>query len=274
MLPRPMTTAEMNMARPLFPQMMFQRVVVTDEPTDVYNCLAYTVCAATWVWPWRPVTRKVSKQEFDDLYRRYGYKPSGFHPTIGVAGKDATDMLHGYRHLLSGNAMGESKLGQWLRVRHGLDDIVGGFYGWHMGDYAPAQLGEAEPMTPSPNVPLDLLQAVQTETAGVPQALRDSFERAYAVWQKTWSDPAIALSSSPGPRVGTQEFRDLVALGTPILPLLMERALQQEHWSAVLAIDELTGRTDEALDLDDPKVLEGEQGRAIDTVRRWLESGS
>src|SRR6059036_2192500 len=90
---RPLTAKERTMASLMWPNMTVSGVVVTDEATPVYNCLAWTLgITTTWLWPWPP--GDVTKGEFDTLYGSYGFAPSATGP-IAVFGTSPASMKHG-----------------------------------------------------------------------------------------------------------------------------------------------------------------------------------
>jgi hypothetical protein len=110
-------------------------VIVTDNATARYNCLAWTLGISTsWIWPWPP--GNVTKADFDTLYHNQGFVPSGS-GSIAVFGINQNAMTHGS---ISGPGHGprwESKCGAWLRIQHGLAEMEGGvLYGNVLGFYS------------------------------------------------------------------------------------------------------------------------------------------
>lgn len=107
--------------------------------------------------------------------------------------------------------------------------------------------------------------------AKIDASLRKAFDDAYARWSATWSDPSIAVSSVPCDYAKSPEFRELLAMGEPIVPLLMEKLVDPNQFFALQLVEHL-GRQEviAEFEADDPAVLEGEQERAAATVRQWL----
>jgi hypothetical protein len=119
----------------------------------------------------------------------------------------------------------------------------------------------------------DQLNYVEARASQVDRQLKDQFDEAYGAWKATWNHPLIAFSSAPAARAQTVEFLELIALGPEILPLLMEKLTDQDEFFALVAVDRLA--RPELLvtyELDDEAVLLGEQGRAIETVQRWVQT--
>jgi hypothetical protein len=269
--------------------MNIDAVVVTDEATNRYNCLAWTLgITMNWVWPWG--SRMPTKPEFDDFYRSHGSNPASA-GTIAAYGLDPNLMTHAS---ITGPGHGprwESKAGAWLRIQHGLDEMEGGsLYGDVLGFYglgglvlAHSQPSSLPLQTPAraPAMPEvvgltpDQLADVHARATAVDKDVRRRFEKVYAAWKSTWSRPMIAVSSAPAARAQSAEYHDLIALGPEILPLLMEKLTDPNEFFALVAVDRLEGpelRVSHAV--DDEAVLLGEQGRAIETVQRWIQRES
>ena len=97
------------------------------------------------------------------------------------------------------------------------------------------------------------------------------FDKAYAAWKATWNHPLIVISSAPAARAQSVEFLELISLGSEILPLLMEKLTDPDEFFALVAVDRLARpELQVTQEHDDEAVLLGEQGRAIETVQRWV----
>jgi hypothetical protein len=116
------------------------------------------------------------------------------------------------------------------------------------------------------------LKFLKSRVQQVSPALKARFERAYRTWKETWDDPLIALSSSSTSRTQTPTFIELVSLGPEILPLLMEKLTIPDEFFALEAVDRLRPQFIITRQPDDPAVLLGEQGRAIETVKQWIRT--
>jgi hypothetical protein len=119
----------------------------------------------------------------------------------------------------------------------------------------------------------DQLHYVRTRAAQVDKHLKERFDKAYAAWKASWSHPLIAVSSAPEARAQTVEFLELISLGPEILPLLMEKLTDPDDFFALVAVDRLARpELQVTREPDDEAVRRGEQGRAIETVQRWVQS--
>jgi hypothetical protein len=286
---RSLTPQEKAQARQVWPRMNVDAVVVTDEATNRYNCLSWTLGITTsWVWPWG--SRNATKAEFDALYRSYGFSPAGA-GTIAAFGLNLNSMTHGS---ITGPGHGprwESKCGAWLRIQHSLGEMEGGsLYGNVLGFYRRVALLtadlqqanerlqtllKAQTMKELINLTDDQLHYVRTRATQADEQLKARFDQAYSSWRATWNHPLIAVSSAPSARAQTTEFLELIALGPEILPLLMEKLTDPDEFFALVAVDRLVRPELQVIrELDDEAVLLGEQGRAIETVQRWVASES
>ena len=272
---RALTAQEQQSARQTWPRLNVGAVIVTDEATNRYNCLSWTLgITSSWVWPWG--SRNATKAEFDVLYKGYGFqpKPNG---EVSAFGLNLNSMTHGS---ISGPGHGprwESKCGAWLRIQHGLNELEGGtLYGDVRGFYSRsrgllAAAGSELMRTEDMKVDNSELEAIRRKISSIPQDLRDRFTIAYNAWKETWQHPLILSSSNPVDRTLSTQFLDLISLGPGIIPLLIERLATSDEFFALQAVDRLAPSTHVVtFDLDDPSVLQGEQARAAATVRRWL----
>jgi len=105
----------------------------------------------------------------------------------------------------------------------------------------------------------------------IPAEKAADFERRFGAWKKIWHTGSQGFSSDPYTRTKTSEYRELVALGKEILPLLAFRLTDENNFLALPAFEELADkRFIVTINAADEKVLEGEQGRAFRTVRNWI----
>ena len=275
---RPLTPQEKAQARQVWPRLDVHSVVVTDEATRRYNCLAWTLgFADRWVWPW--VGRNATKADFDALYRSFGFQ-SAASGTIASFGLNLSSMTHGS---ISGAGHGprwESKRGAWLRIQHSLSELEGGqLYGDVVSFYGRGATITGRSKTTSGTgqsmVALKLSKEeakfLKSRLDAITPELRESFEKAYQAWKRTWDHPFIVVSSDPSARTQTPAFLELIAMGRDILPLLMEKLLDPDEFFALQAVDRLL--RPEAIvvhDFESGTALAGEQARALETVRRWI----
>jgi hypothetical protein len=279
-VPRPLTAQEQAQARQVWPRMNVAAVAVTDNATNRYNCLAWTLGISTsWIWPWSKPN--VTKTDFDALYHSNGFTTAGAGP-IAVFGLSPTSMTHGS---ISGPGHGprwESKCGAWLRIQHGLAEMEAGtLYGNVLGFYSqplsttfegPPAAGRLRSMKTA-KITKDDIKFIRSRVQQVNRELKTRFDQAYHTWKETWNHPLIAINSSPTSRTQTPAFLELISLGPEILPLLMEKLTDPGEFFALQAVDRLF-RPQFVISYppEDPATLLGEQERAIETVKQWVRT--
>ncbi len=275
---RSLTPQEQTHAQFLWPNMNGGGVVVTDNATPRYNCLAWTLGITTsWIWPWG--SANPTKSEFDDFYQTQGFIPSAFGP-IAVFGISLLEMTHGAVSGPKHGARWESKCGTWLRIQHGLAEMEGGrTYGNVLGFYSPSDNGAIDvPSSVERDANMKTQKLSRTDAKflkerveKVEPALRERFDKTYRAWREVWNHPMIVVSSNPRDRTHTPAFLEMIALGPDILPLLMEKLTHADEFFALQAVDRLLKpEMIVHFEPDDPAALLGEQHRAFETVRRWI----
>lgn len=116
---RPLTAVEKTRFQGYFPSMNVNNVVVSGEATDVYNCIAWTVgSTSAWLWPGS------SLAHFDSFYSGYGFTRASDGP-IAAWGHSTSDMTHGSISDPGHGPRWESKVGEDLRIQHGLGEMAG-----------------------------------------------------------------------------------------------------------------------------------------------------
>lgn len=272
---RQMTPQEKQRFKGYFPNLDVNQAVVTGEATQVYNCLSWTLGVTNrWIWPGANI------QDFDKLYKAAGFVRASNGP-IAAWGSSLSAMTHG---CISGPGHGprwESKCGSDLRIQHGLNELVGQSYGRVLAFYAKsaalaagrAHIDRARKMGPKRNaLSREERGVLKREISRISADKRREFEERYANWRKTWSEPHLRIQSDPSSLRHSKEFAALGALGSEVLPLVIEKIAQPNEFFALQLYDAL--QHDPSLrievDVDDERILEGEQGRAERVVKHWL----
>jgi hypothetical protein len=115
-------------------------------------------------------------------------------------------------------------------------------------------------------------ERVDELAAAVPADIRTAFETAY----RSWLDAvrmSPALDSSTSFLIRPPEFARLLALGPQIVPLVMQRLADPNDWVAIALADALLPQElGVEVSFDDPRALEGEQGRARRLLELWAEA--
>lgn len=273
---RQMTPQEKSTFKGWFPNLDVNAAVVTGEATQAYNCISWTVGVTnSWLWPGASIAN------FDTFYQQWGFARTGNGP-IAAWGSSTSNMTHG---CISGAGHGprwESKCGSSLRIQHGLTELEGATYGRVLAFYSKTRIA-----APFAEALAELLASkgqrlmklsttekaiLKKDVANVPKDVQTAFRKAFEAWKKTWSAGSLSIDSNPYSRARGKEFDDLVAFGSQILPLVVETLADDENFFSLVLYD--TMQADARLILqyepDDPRVLQGEQGRAALVVKMWL----
>jgi hypothetical protein len=80
----------------------------------------------------------------------------------------------------------------------------------------------------------------QGEAEGSGPTLKEEFDTKFSAWEKRCSRIDIAIQSDTSARTNIEEYRALVAMGKPALPLLMEK-LEAGEFFLNKAVQEITG---------------------------------
>jgi hypothetical protein len=273
-LPRKLTASEKIDFLSAFPLLDVDFTIVTDEPSGVYNCISWTVGITNfWHWPGSTLAN------FDSFYSQFGLtrKAKGF---VAAWGFDNNSMTHG---CISGPTHGpcwESKCGSWARIQHCLNELNGPSYGhviayytWKI-KYVPLPIYLKKYMKLKKEFTKDEISRIKALIKEVPAQKAADFEKRFSAWKKIWHTGSHGFSSDPYTRTKTAEYRELVALGKDILPLLVSKLMDEANFLALPAFEELADKKHIIrINAEDEKVLEGEQGRAFRTVKNWIAAG-
>ena len=118
------------------------------------------------------------------------------------------------------------------------------------------------------------INRLKTLIKEIPREKAVDFEKKFSSWKKIWHTGSNASSSDPYTRTKTAEYRELVALGKEILPLLASKLMDETNFLALPAFEELAANKKLIIRINaaDEKVLEGEQGRTFRTVKKYMTS--
>jgi hypothetical protein len=271
-----MNTAEKQRFVGYFPSLNVDQAVVTGEASTVYNCISWTVGVSDrWLWPGSSIA------DFDTFYRGFGFVQAGDGP-IAAWGHSTSSMTHGS---VSGPGHGprwESKCGSDLRIQHGLNELVGSSYGRVVAFYRRSRLLEAAFASLLENRMKEKIaksyltgaekKALRDQVNSVRREVRSDFDIAFSAWKDTWFSGGLAINSNPHSRTIGKEFDALVAMGPPILPLIVEKLADPQNFIALQLYDAMQPNERLLVQFkpDDERILEGEQGRARRVVQAWF----
>ena len=100
----------------------------------------------------------------------------------------------------------------------------------------------------------------------MPSDLRGRLGVRYRAWKYSLNRPDISLSVNPKCEASPRNF---ARLGPSIIPLVVDKLTRRDEPSALRIYDALQDRSE--LRVDSPQYTSEEQ-RAVETVKRWLDS--
>lgn len=99
-----------------------------------------------------------------------------------------------------------------------------------------------------------------------------NFEKVFAAWVDRWMSPKYAPSSRLEDAKDLPEFSQLLAMGTKILPLVVEKMLDDENLLAVVLYDALQDNKELKVMYVGNEYLKGEQYRMRLSAKKWIDS--
>lgn len=268
-----------------FPRLDVNRMnIVTAESTGTYNCFSWSVGITT---RWNNVR---TVREADRFYAEWGFtrvRPD--RGQIALMGANFLNIKHGFRKVRGVLPRWSSKCGRNVRISHKLKELESSSYGRVLAHYGPRRLpvpgggafrlsALASGVLNETSVPQLALtkrdrRILQQDIKAVPGKLKESFSERFNAWKQDWPQ-VMRFSSDVGVVTCLDTFHPLLALGEEALPLLVDQLCDPENFPA-LQLYELM-QTDSALvyeyEDDDETIIEGEQGRALNTVLLWIEN--
>ena len=277
---RNMTSAEKKRFKKYFPNLDVNKAKVSGAATTKYNCIAWTVGVTNrWIWPGSNLS------DFDRFYNSKGFIRSSNGP-VAAWGHMKTNMTHGCISGVGHGPRWESKCGSDLRIQHGLNELVGSMYGRVIAFYKKQtllladatdielRLGNASKLKGARKVKLrkEQSEALLSVLKTVHEKRLVEFEELFEAWRETWDAPHTAHLSDPGFVRYNPEFAALTAMGDDIIPLIVQKLVDPNNFFALQLYDSLQSDSASVIEIepDDDSVFDGEQGRAAQTVERWI----
>ena len=110
-------------------------------------------------------------------------------------------------------------------------------------------------------------------SAEVTPALREAFDAHYLGWRRfIEADPARSLSSDPAVLSSGPDYDAIVALGTPAIPLLLERMGDEGELFLNLAMGRITGQAPPPPEAGAPLPIHSENWKRDWWVSQWAPS--
>lgn len=104
---------------------------------------------------------------------------------------------------------------------------------------------------------------------------QEKFDSLFNQWLENWkTNPEMMFSSSTLDAKKLEEYPQLLAMGKEIIPLLMEKLLDENNFVGLVLYDDLQDNPDCKIvyDYEGTDWLEGEANRAKRTIKLWIKS--
>jgi hypothetical protein len=167
----------------------------------------------------------------------------------------------------------ESKCGGLDRIQHGRDELVSDSYGSIKGYWlktSESKAARSEPL--SPETVGQIQGKLATRLAVADPKLKDQFDQTYGQWQTFRHSPAVVGSSDPAAYCRGEAYQDLTKMGTQALPMLVDRAMQGDHFCQYAITAITSDRELRVAELRAHKVDCSEQDKAQQVLVQWLNS--
>lgn len=284
---RALTQSEAAELESLFPYLDTSNVLVTDEATYVYNCIAYAM-GITWKW----INPRSNLYALEDQFVNaknegapYNFSvvnPYYINADVDGWGNTVADMTHAsVRYDYSDF---ESKLGASLRITHARTDLEGGMYGSILTSFVQSYSKNAD-LSKLKELALEVdknkvtisnqeRNSIITDAKKVSQdSNTNNFESLFEAWKQEWkTNPITLFSNNTNDAKKLKQYPELLAMGNYIIPLLLEKLLNEENFFALVLYDDLQQNSQLKITYNnkDNNCLEGEQNRAKRTIKLWL----
>lgn len=104
---------------------------------------------------------------------------------------------------------------------------------------------------------------------------QEKFDSLFNQWLENWkTNPETMFSNSTLDAKKLEEYPQLLAMGKEIIPLLMEKLLDENNFVGLVLYDDLQDNPDYKIvyDYEGTDWLEGEANRAKRTIKLWIKS--
>ncbi len=269
---RKMTYTEFRRFKRYFPYL--SNNIVTAEATQVYNCIAWSVgITNTWLWPGQTLA------DFNTFYSKFNLYPSA-EGSVAAWGFSQNDMKHGSKISTIETNLWESKCGEDLQILHSVDELRGYSYGQIISFYSKSLTEETGEkllnllMKEERFFNDEELELLNEEIGRIPNVIRIRFERNFEFWKRTWFRGMLSIDSNPRSRTGYFEFFRLLSMGEQIIPLVVAKLIEPDNFFALQLYERLQQKPNllTEINVNDDLILEGEQGRAYKTVKKYFSS--
>lgn len=217
-----------------FPNLKQEESYCSAPGTGLYNCISWTVgITDDWIFP-----SETDLSAWDAFYNSYGYTRSGANADNGAIAVWVNNGLFKHGSVRKNTTIlkphgfdWESKCGSLPRVMHLRDALSGSSYGNITYYYRPISGSVNSLIAPSNFIRSTFLSTelntIEALISDIPSDIASEFERKYSTWEKTWSQPDMAICSNPRDYAASKEYVELLQwcqkYGKMIWPLFIDK---------------------------------------------------
>jgi hypothetical protein len=113
---------------------------------------------------------------------------------------------------------------------------------------------------------------IEDLSAGVKADVRHAFETTFKAWKDKWFTGSARFSNDTHSNKSFPEYEKLRRMGNSILPLVVAKLSEPENFVSLVLYDDIADKNI-CVDATDPEfALEGEQIRAIRTIKKYIRT--
>lgn len=262
------------------------------EPTSNMNCIGYAMGLGQWVeLPFCSLERlSIFKQLFLNP-ESFGYFPSdkfalcetyGDNAIVDGWGISEQQMTHASRRA-SGNTWA-SKLGPDIGITHSRPALESNAYGNILVSFTFDFMAMSNLTKENIDTRIAILSKEEKsklikKTYSVDPKIQERFEFLHNEWYESAKNtPEIKYSSFMLSRVNLPQFDELVSMGEPIIPLIIEKLTHEEYFFTQLVYEAIRKNANKMLmpsyDENGKILIESAQVKAMKYVKNWIEYDS
>ena len=263
-----------------FPSLDVDNITITGEPTWQYNCIAYSMgITNNWINP--NASLASFQNQYIDAESLYGASCNYNVTSTESSNADVdgwgnySEMTHG--SILYGWRTWESKLGASLRITHGRSELTGDLYGSIKTSFVTNWSRDLSEQASQSDIQLSTIEvdAVTKAVKKVKASTVNNFNKLFEEWtEEIKSNSLTKYSSNTRDYAKLPQFEQMKAMGTEIIPLILEKMLNEKHFAILVLYDTIQNNDKMKISYKngDIEILEGEQNRARRTIRIWLKN--
>lgn len=273
---RNLTDTEAKWFLESFPNLNVNDVGVIDDYSDPqYNCIGWAMGVKKWIDP--ALSLNDFQEQFELAHVYYPtllrFKKTTAYSASSIAdgwGYSESEMKHASR-LYNGDW--SSKLGSSYCITHGRQAISGSIYGRILVSFQNYYSRGLVADTTTVNLSSEVIKTVSQKANEVDCQIREKFESLHEDWYKASEENVeIWINNSMYARCELPQFKALVEMGKVIIPLLMEKMLDEKYFFSQIIYEAIQTESEllpHKTFSNGTPILQSSQDRAKQMVEMW-----